>query len=82
MNKFQLVSVIVNSTGTETRNMTPYDDYDTAFRKFHEAFKTAGAGSKKISVVLMDDNLNSVMHEVWVQTEKPTTTEQTTEQTE
>lgn len=73
MHKYQLVSVIINSKGTETREMTPYDDKDTAIRKFHEKFDTVGAGSKNISVLLLDDSLNPIKHEVWVQTEKPTT---------
>lgn len=54
--KYYLVSIITNSQGTETRNLTPYDNKETALRKFHEAFNTIGAGSKEIYAELIEKN--------------------------
>lgn len=82
MFQYYLITVIVNSKDTEARNLTPYNDYDTAIRKFHEAFETVGAGSKKISAVLLDNNLNPIKHEVWTLTETPTETPAETTESE
>lgn len=77
MHNYQLLVVTITSKDTETRVITPYDDLDTATRKFHDAFSTIGAGPKKISVVLMDSDLRALRHEVWnAPVEQTTPTEQ------
>ena len=65
MHKFQLISIVLSSKDTETRTITPYDDYDTALRKFHEALTGIGGGSKRIAVMLVDSNLNVIKKELW-----------------
>jgi hypothetical protein len=71
--KYYVTSVITNSTGTDTRNFNVYENYETALRKFYEAFNTIGAGSKKIVASLSDEYLNVTKHDIWVQeTEEPT----------
>lgn len=77
MHNYQLLVVTISSKDTETRDITPYDDLDTATRKFHDAFKTIGAGPKKISVVLMDSDLRALRHEVWNAPIEQTTTSDT-----
>lgn len=67
MNRYYLVEVKITSNGTEDRQFTPYDVLETAQRKFHEALTGIGAGSRKISVALLDSNLNTVQKEVWQQ---------------
>ena len=68
--KYYLISIITNSSDTETRNLTPYDDKETALRKFHEAFNSIGAGSKEIYAELIEKNEVSydiIKRETWVQ---------------
>lgn len=70
--KYYLISIITNSTGTETRNLTPYDNKETALRKFHEAFNTIGAGSKEIYAELIERNeynYEIIKNEMWLQEE-------------
>lgn len=55
--------------------MTPYDNIDTALRKFHEAFNGIGGGPKKIVATLLDSNLNEVKHDLWEQPEEEPTPE-------
>ena len=57
--KYYLITIITNSQETETRNLTPYDNKETALRKFHEAFNTIGAGSKEIYAELIEKNDNN-----------------------
>ena len=84
MNKYYVLSVTVTSKDTEDRKFTPYGDYDTALRKFYEAFSSIGGGSKKISAILFDENLNEVKKDIWVEVvepepEEPTEDEETNE---
>jgi len=68
--KYYLISIITNSQGTETRNLTPYDNKETALRKFHEAFNSIGGGSKEIYAELIEKNEVSydiIKRETWVQ---------------
>ena len=66
-NRYYVLKIQVNSNGAEERNLTPYDDLDTAKRKYHEAFNTIGAGPKLISVEVLDRYLNVVpgYRETW-----------------
>lgn len=70
--KYYLITIITNSTETESRNLTPYDNKETALRKFHEAFNTIGAGSKEIYAELIEKNEVSydiIKRETWTQEE-------------
>lgn len=70
-NRWYVVSVIINSNGSETRNMQPYDSEDTAIRKWHEAFNTIGGGPKLISATILDRFMNQDPRhtEVWQEQE-------------
>lgn len=68
--KYYLITIVTNSQGTETRNLTPYDNKETAMRKFHEAFNTIGAGSKEIYAELIEKNSISydiIKRETWTE---------------
>ena len=65
--RYYLLNVTIASNGNEVRNFTPYDNLDTAERKFHEALVGIGAGSRRIAVTLMDYNLNEIKKEIWQQ---------------
>jgi len=68
--KYYLISIITNSQGTETRNLTPYDNKETALRKFHEAFGSIGGGSKEIYAELIEKNNVSydiIKRETWTE---------------
>ena len=67
--KYYVTSIITNSQGTDTRNFNVYENYETALRKFYEAFNTIGAGSKRIVCTLSDEYLNTVKHDLWQQAE-------------
>lgn len=67
MGRFYLVSIVISSKDTEVRNLTPYDDIDTATRKFHESFGSIGGGSKKIATILLDEYMNVIKKEVWLE---------------
>ena len=66
-NRYYVLKIQVNSNDAEERSLTPYDDLDTAKRKYHEAFNTIGAGPKLISVELLDRYLNVIpgYRETW-----------------
>ena len=66
-NRYYVLEVTVTSQDTETRKFTPYDNPDTAERKFFEAMTGIGGGSKKIMALLLDSNLNTIKKEVWIQ---------------
>lgn len=68
--RYYLLTITIASTGTENRNLTPYDNIDTALRKFHEAFNGIGGGPKKIVSALLDSNLNVIKHDLWEQPEE------------
>ena len=59
-NRYYVLSIVVTSSGQEQRNFTPYDDLDTAKRKYHEAFNTIGGGPKLISAEVLDRFLNVI----------------------
>lgn len=67
--RYYLVTIKVTSQGTEERALTPYDNYDTALRKFHEAFNVIGGGPKYIGAVILDRGINELKAEIW--TEEP-----------
>lgn len=77
--RYYLVDVTINSTGTETRNLTSYDSLETALRKFHQVFGAIGAGPLKISATLLDFNLYSIKSEVWEKEVEPEPEEETPE---
>lgn len=61
-----VLSITVTSQGTEDRKFTPYSNKDTALRKFYEVFSGIGGGSKKITVLLLDNDLNRIKREQWI----------------
>lgn len=63
--RYYVLNVTINSQGTENRNFTPYDVKETALRKFFEPLCNIGAGPKKITVILYDEDLNIVKKESW-----------------
>ena len=71
-NRYYVIKILVTSSGTEERNITPYDDLDTAKRKYHEAFNTIGGGPKLISCEVSDRYLNVIpgFRDTW-QLEEP-----------
>jgi len=69
--RFYVVEVTTNSTGTETRKLTPYDNSETAYRKFFEIMTGIGGGALKICALLLDENLNQIKKEVWVKYIEP-----------
>ncbi len=68
--RYYLITVKITSQDTEDRSLTPYDDINTATRKFHEAFNTIGGGSKKISAMILDEKFGIVKSEVWTAPEE------------
>ena len=66
-NRYYLVKVLITSSGAENRELTAYDDIDTATRKFHEGFNTIGGGPKQIAMLLLDAYLNTIKKEVWME---------------
>lgn len=70
--RYYLITVTVASGGTETRVMTPYDDKNTALRKFHEAFNSIGAGPQYIAAtILAKSQFAPIKTEVWQQEVEP-----------
>lgn len=63
--KWYIVKITITSNGAETRNLDSYDIYNTALRKFHEAFNTIGGGPKKIGAMLLDEEMNVLKREIW-----------------
>lgn len=70
--RYYLIVVKITSQDTEDRSLTPYDDINTATRKFHEAFNSIGGGSKKISAMLLNEDFGIVKSEVWTLPEEAT----------
>ena len=58
--RYYVLSITLTSQDTEQRVLTPYDDLDTAKRKYHEAFAGIGGGPKFISCAVLDRYLNVV----------------------
>lgn len=52
---FYLVTLTTGSSGTTNRVLTPYEDKNTALRKFHEAFAGIGGGPTRITAILLED---------------------------
>lgn len=72
MERYYLVVVKVLSTDTEDRQLTPYDDYNVALRKFHEAFNSIGGGPKYIAATILDKaTFSEIKCETWKQEETP-----------
>ena len=69
--RYYLVVVKITSQGAEQRELTPYDDYDTCVRKFHEAFNVIGGGPKYIGATILDRGMNQRRVEIWQQAEEP-----------
>lgn len=70
--RYYLITVTVASGGTENRVMTPYDDKNTALRKFHEAFNSIGAGPQYIAAtILAKSQFAPIKTEVWQQEVEP-----------
>ena len=69
--RYYLVVVKVTSQGAEERVLTPYDNYDTAVRKFHEAFNVIGGGPKYVGATILDKYMNEKRAEVWQEAEEP-----------
>ena len=65
--KYYVVEVTIGSTGTETRNFTPYTNKETALRKFYAPLGSIGAGPSRISVLLLNAYLDVVKKETWEQ---------------
>lgn len=66
--RLYVLEITTTSQGTEERHFTPYDNTETAYRKFYEPLTKIGAGPKKIVVGLYDSDLNQIKRESW---EKP-----------
>lgn len=73
--RFYVVSVITNSNGTESRNITPYTNEETALRKFYEPLGNIGGGPTKICVLLLDAYFTQIKKEVWEHVEPDVITE-------
>ena len=52
---FYLINLTTASSGTMNRVLTPYEDKNTALRKFHEAFAGIGGGPTRITAILLED---------------------------
>lgn len=78
--RYYVLVVKITSKDTEDRAFTPYNDLTVAQRKYHEALTGIGAGSKKISVALLDSNLDLLKKEVWIEPETETPEETPTEE--
>ena len=50
-----LITLTTGSTGTTNRVLTPYNDKNTALRKFHEAFAGIGGGPTRITAILLEN---------------------------
>lgn len=75
--RYYLITVTVASGGGENRVMTPYDDKDTALRKFHEAFNSIGAGPQYIAATILEKSqFAPIKTEVWKLELEPETNEE------
>ena len=72
-NRWYVFRVVITSKGEEERNLTPYDDKDTAIRKYHEAFNVIGAGPTFVSACILDRYMNQEQKfkDYWQKTEQP-----------
>ena len=60
MARLYLETITITSNDTEQRALTPYDNEETAIRKYHETFAGVGAGPKFISARLHDKYNNAL----------------------
>ena len=58
--RYYVFSITLTSSGAEDRKLTPYDDLDTAQRKYHEAFNGIGGGPQFISCAILDRYMNFI----------------------
>lgn len=74
-NRYYVLSIKITSNGSEERNLTPYDNLDTAKRKYHEAFNTIGGGPKYIAAEVLDRYLNIIPNfkDYWIEEEAENT---------
>lgn len=63
--RYYVLEITTTSNGAETRNITPYTDFETALRKFFAPLGSIGAGPKKICVNLLDSDTNVLKKEIW-----------------
>lgn len=68
--KYYVLSVTINSGGSENRVLTPYENEDTALRKFFEIFQGIGGGPRKIQALLLDEDLYTIKAERWAKVEE------------
>lgn len=73
--RYYVFSITITSSGAEDRKLTPYDNKDTAIRKYHEAFNAVGAGPSFVSCSILDRYMNILpgFREYWEKAEEPTT---------
>ena len=63
--RYYVINVTTNSTGTENRTITPYGNKMTALRKFYEPLGSIGTGPLRICVLLLDKYFTIIKREVW-----------------
>lgn len=63
--KYYVVNVTTNSNGSETRELTPYTNEETALRKFYVPLGNIGGGPTKICVLLLDEYFEVLEKKVW-----------------
>lgn len=68
--RWYVLNLTITSSGAEQRAFTPYDNHDTAIRKFYECFNTVGGGPKKIIAILFDENLVQIKRDYWMKEEE------------
>lgn len=73
--RYYVVNVTIASSGTENRIINPYDNEETALRKFYEPLGSIGAGPKKICVLLLDEYFEVLEKKVWEHVEPDVITE-------
>ena len=71
--RYYVETIKILSSGNEERNLTPYDNKDTAIRKFHEAFNVVGAGPTFVAAEVHDKYFNIVdgKRDYWEAGEEP-----------
>lgn len=78
--RWYVLVVKITSQDTEDRSFTPYTNKETAYRKYFEAMTGIGAGSKKITACLMDNDLNTIKREMWIQAKEPAPEDESSEE--
>lgn len=63
--RYYVVNVTTNSNGSETRELIPYTDEETALRKFYAPLGNIGSGPIKICVLLLDEYFEVIEKKVW-----------------